>query len=228
MTFGRMRAAGGHQGLPGAGKKLPDDTRPARRTHSVAVVTLSTMKLLELHIVAGGIGEEAALLVRQRTRLLHRAADVQVAALQHLARRHQAAGTDDHLVRHHRAVHDDAAHADQDAAAQGAAMQGHLVADGHVVADQQRKTIGVERAGMGDVQHAAILHAGARTDADAVHVATDHRQRPHRAVFAQLDIADDHSAGIDEHSLAKPGGMTLVGTNRHDRASQAAVCPDCN
>ncbi|MOA43179.1 hypothetical protein D3C78_1653080 [compost metagenome] len=53
-----------------------------------------------------------------------------------LARRHQAAGTDDHIIVDHRAVHDDAAHADQYPVAYRTTMQHDLVGDGHVIADQ--------------------------------------------------------------------------------------------
>ncbi|MNP77869.1 hypothetical protein D3C76_1753820 [compost metagenome] len=77
--------------------------------------------------------------------------------------------------------------------------------DGHVIADQQREAIGVERPGMGDVQHAAVLDTGARADADAVHIAADHRQWPYRAVGANLDIPQDHGAAVDECALAQAG-----------------------
>ncbi len=71
-------------------------------------------------------------------------------------------------------------------------MQHGLVADGHFVADQQRETVRVEGACVGDVQHAAVLHTGAGTDADAVHVAAYHRQRPDGAVGSDFNIADNH------------------------------------
>ncbi len=177
------------------------------------------MQILELHVVAGRVAEEVALLVGQRARLFHRATDVQVAAFQALARRHQRAGTDDHLVLDHRAVHDDAAHADQNAVAQGAAMQSDLVPDRHLVTDDQRVAIRVERPGVGDVQHAAVLHAGARTDADAVHVTADHGHWPDRAVLAQFDIANDHGRSVDEDALTELRSMLLVFANRHDRSS---------
>ena len=146
-----------------------------------------------------------------------RAADIQKAAAQTLAGWHQAAGAEHHLVLDHGTVHDDAAHANQDAVAQGAAVQGDLVADGHLVADDQRVAVRVERPGVGDVQHAAVLHAGARADADAVHVAADHRQRPYRAVGPQLYVADDYGALVDEHPFAQLRRHTLIRSNRHDR-----------
>jgi len=173
--------------------------------------------VLELDVVAGGIAEEAALLVGQRARLLHRAADIEVARLERLARWHQAAGADDHLVLDYHAVHHDRAHAHQNAVAQGAAVQRDLVPDRDLVADGQREAVRVVRPGMGDVQHAAVLDARARTDADAVHVAADHRERPHRAVGADFHIADDHGGVVDEHALAQCRSAVLVAAYRHVR-----------
>jgi hypothetical protein len=168
-------------------------------------------------------------------RLFHRAAHVQVAADQALARWHQAAGADDHLVLDDGAVHDGAAHADQDAVAQGAAMQHDLVTDGHFVADHQREAVRVERAGVGDVQHAAVLHAGARADADAVHVAAHHGQWPDRAVFADLDVADHHRRTVDEGPCSHFRRVFLEGAKGHDSVLSvpigrlpAAVGVDCN
>jgi len=186
------------------------------------------VQVLELHVVGRAVGEERALLVGQGAGLLHRAADVQVAALQHLARRHQGAGADHHLVLDHRTVHHDAAHADQNAVAQGAAVQGDVVADGHFVADQQRVTVRVEGPGVGDVQHATVLHAGAVADPDPVHVAAHHGHRPHRGVLAEHHVAEYHGRGVDEGARAQLWSGTPVSSNRHDSLLQAAVVADCN
>jgi len=154
--------------------------------------------VLELDVVAGAVGEERVFLLAQQAHLLHRAAHVQVAADQAFAGWHQAAGADDHFVLDDGAVHDGAAHADQDAIAQGTAMQHDFVTDGHLVAYDQWVAIGVERPGVCDVQHAAVLHAGTRADTDPVHVAAYYGQRPDRAVLADLDVADDHRRTVDE------------------------------
>ncbi|MNN64768.1 hypothetical protein D3C81_1802260 [compost metagenome] len=69
---------------------------------------------------------------------------------------------------------------------------------------------------MGDVQHAAILHAGAGTDTDAVHVAANNRQRPYRTVGTDLDVADHHRRTVDEGTLAQARRMALEGANGHD------------
>lgn len=183
------------------------------------VIAFGQVLVLELHVVAGAVGEERALLVGQRPGLLHRAAHVQVTAFQALARWHQAAGADDHFVLDDGAIHDGAAHADQDAIAQGTAMQHDFVTDGHLVADDQRVTFRVERAGMGDVQHAAILHAGARADADTVHVAADHGQRPHRAVLADFHVAQHHRRTVDEGPWCNFRSVLLEASDGHDSVS---------
>src|SRR5690606_17749867 len=88
-------------------------------------------------------------------------------------------------------------------AAYSASMQQYLVADGHIIADDQGVAVGVEGPGVGNVQHAAILHAGTGTDADTVHVPADHRHGPDRTVLAQLDIPQDYRAGIHKHPLTQ-------------------------
>ena len=183
------------------------------------VVAFGQVLVLELHVVAGAVGEKRALLVGQWTGLLHRAAHIQVAAFQALAWRHQAAGADDHLVLDDGTVHDGTAHADQNAIAQGATVQHDLVTDGHLVADDQRETVRVERAGMGDVQHAAVLHAGARTDADAVHVTAHHGQGPHRAVLADFHVAQHHRRTVDKSPWCNFRSVLLEASDGHDSVS---------
>ena len=153
------------------------------------VVAFGQVLVLELYVVGGTIREERPLFFGQRPRLLDRAANVQVTADQPFARWHQAACADDDFILDHRAVHDGAAHANQNPVAQRTAVEHDLVADGHFVTDQQGEAVRVERAGVRNVQDAAILNAGAGADADAVHVAAYHRQRPYRAVFAELNVA---------------------------------------
>lgn len=183
------------------------------------IVAFGQMLVLELHIVAGAVGKERMLLVVQQPGLFHRATHVQVATDQALARRYQAAGTNDHFVLDDGAVHDGAAHADQDAVAQGAAMQHDLVADGHLVADDQREAVRVERAGVGDVQDTAVLHAGACADADTVHVAAHHGQRPHRAVLADLHVAQHYRRTVDEDPWSNFRSVLLEASDGHDSVS---------
>ncbi|MNN82264.1 hypothetical protein D3C81_1991830 [compost metagenome] len=69
------------------------------------------------------------------------------------------------------------------------------------------------------MQHATVLDAGARTYTNAVHVATDHGQRPDRAVFTDFDVADDHRRAVDKRAFAKAWGLILVLANGHDNFS---------
>src|SRR5690606_1014731 len=87
------------------------------------------------------------------------------------------------------------------------------MADGDVIADNQRVAAGVVVGGVGNMQYAAILYAGACADADVVHIAPDHRQRPHRAVVAQFHITDYHGAAINKDALAEFRAMALIGTD---------------
>ncbi len=183
------------------------------------VVAFGQVLVLELHVVAGAVGEERALFVVQQPGLFHRAAHVQVTTDQAFARWYQAACTDDHFVFNDGAIHDGAAHADQDAVAQGAAMQHHLMANGHLVTDDQREAVRVERAGVGDVQHAGVLHAGARTDADAVHVAAHHGHGPDRAVFTNLHVAQHHRRTVDEGTESHFRSVLLEASDGHDSVS---------
>src|SRR5690606_33683279 len=164
------------------------------QTRSVA---LGAVLILQTHRVGCSIGDDLPFTLGQRPHLLRRAAHVQVAAAQPLVRRHQTAGAKNHLVLDHRPVHDDAAHADQHPATYSASVQQYLVADGHIIADDQGVAVGVEGPGVGNVQHAAILHAGTGTDADTVHVPPDHRHGPDRTVLAQL--RSDDAAHADQH-----------------------------
>ncbi len=183
------------------------------------VVAFGQVLILELDVVVGAVAEKGAFLVIQQPGLPDRAAHVQVPADQALAGRHQAAGADDHFILDNGAIHDGAAHAHQDAIAQGAAVQHDLVTNGHLVADDQRKAVGIERPGMGDVQHAGVLHAGARTDADTLHIAANHRQRPDRAVFADLHIAQDDRRTVDEYPWCQFRRVLLEAANGHDSVS---------
>ena len=183
------------------------------------IVAFGQMLVLELHIVAGAVGKECAFIVVQQPGLLHRAAHVQVATDQALARRHQAASADDHFVLDNGAVHDGAAHANQDAVAEGAAMQHDFVADGYFIADDERVAVRVERAGVGNVQHAAVLHAGTGADADAVHVAADHGQGPYRAVFTDFHVAQYYRRTVDESPWSNFRSVLLEASDGHDSVS---------
>ena len=180
------------------------------------MVAFGQVLILEFYVVAGAVGEERFFFFRQLAHLFDRAAYIQKAAGQTLARRYQAAGADDHIVFKYRTVHHNTAHADQHPAADLAAMKHDFVRDSHVVADQQREAFGVERPSVGDMQHAAVLHAGARANADAVHITADNRQRPHRAVGADHDIANYHRRAVNKGAFAEAWRVLQERTNGHD------------
>lgn len=62
---------------------------------------------------------------------------------------------------------------------------------------------------MGNVADAAILYAGALAYVYVVHVATDNRKWPHRAVIAQGHIADNAGIAVDKHALAELRGVAF-------------------
>ena len=106
--------------------------------------------------------------------------------------RDQRTGGDDRSGADVRAVQKNGAHADETAVLDGAAMNDGRVPNRHVVAD---------RGGMGVFHHVddgAVLHVRTVPDANPVHVAADDRHHPHAAVFANLHVADDLSAIVDE------------------------------
>ena len=130
-------------------------------------------------------------------------AQIQSPGFQPLARRHQRACTDKHVIFKHRAVQYGGTHADQAEISDGAGVQNHAMADGDIFADYQRNAIWHFRIGAGDVQDAAILNIGARANTDIVHIATDHRAGPDRHVVAERDATDYHCAGVNISACAK-------------------------
>ena len=94
-------------------------------------------------------------------------------------------------LRRFRAIEDDAAHADQAARVDGAAVQDHAVADGDVVAEDQRMRLAHH------VQHRAILHIRPRADADEIDVAANHGAGPDAGLLADRDVADDDGLRVN-------------------------------
>ena len=79
----------------------------------------------------------------------------------------------------------------------GAAVQRDRMPHRHPVADGQRKPFV-------QVQHAVVLNAGLRADADGPDVAAQGRVRPDAGPFADVDVADDLRAGIDVGGCRDP------------------------
>ena len=80
------------------------------------------------------------------------------------------------------------------------------MADGHVVADDERRAVGFVRRPVRHMAHRQVLHVGTAPDHDAVHVAAQHRVAPDRAVITQLHIADDLAGGVQVDAIAEDGG----------------------
>ncbi len=99
---------------------------------------------------------------------------------------YDAAGADAHAVQNDR-------HPSRCEAARfdGAAVQGDGVADGDVVAEDERVLVAH------DVEDAAVLNVGAGADADVVDVAADYGAGPDAGVFADDYVADDDGGGVD-------------------------------
>src|SRR5438876_6806295 len=110
------------------------------------------------------------------------------------------------------AVEDDGAHADEAAVGDVAAVQGNTVADGDVVAEDQRIFVAH------DVKDRAVLDIGARADADVVDVAADHRAGPDAGVFADDHVADEHGSGIDVSGGGDFGAVAAIGSDHADGA----------
>ena len=74
---------------------------------------------------------------------------------------------------------------------------------------------------MADVQHAAVLHVGTGTDAEAVDVAADDGARPYRNMIAERDVADDGRRGVHVDLLTQRGRKVAKGLQgkrlRHDK-----------
>ncbi len=80
---------------------------------------------------------------------------------------------------------------------------------------------------MRDVQHRAVLNAGARADLNRMHIAADDSRRPHGRVVADRDLANDDRRLMNENARSERGRNALVSFNchrcRHGVSSEAAL-----
>src|SRR5712691_5905010 len=158
--------------------------------------------------VALGVGVDGGLVDRsQRALDLAGMAYYQTVGGDFGALEEQGAGGHDAASADFHAVEDDGAHADQAAGLDGAAVQRGAVADGDVVAEEQRVF------GAHDVEDAAVLNMGARADADVVHVAAHDGAGPDAGVGADDDVADDDGGGVNVGGCGDRGPLPAVGSN---------------
>ena len=142
--------------------------------------------------VAGGVGVDAGL-VDASEGALHLAgvAYYQAAGGNFGAFQEERAGGYDAAGADVDAVEDDRTHADQAARLDGAAVERDGVADGDVVAEDERVLVAH------DVEDATVLNVGARANADVVDVAANHGAGPDTRVFADDHVADDDGSGVN-------------------------------
>ena len=97
------------------------------------------------------------------------------------------------------------------------------MSDQHIVADQQRRTVGIAGAFGIAMKHAAILHIGPLADDDAADIGAQHAIVPHRTVRPDLDIADDGATGGDEGAIVDLGRVA-VDRNDGNAGARSHVC----
>ena len=145
----------------------------------------------------------------QRAHGLGRAAQIQHATFQRLARRNQAARAYHHVIGNHHVVQDDRTDADQALIANAASMQHDRMPHRHIVANDERRTFRLGRRFVGYMAHGQVLHVGPATDHDAVHVAAQHRVAPDGTVVADLHVADDLARRMEKNALPQNWGEVL-------------------
>ena len=110
-----------------------------------------------------------------------------------------------------RAVQQDRAHADQAPVLDRAAVDHRGMPDRHVVADGRRVRV------LHDVHDRAVLDVRSAADADLVHVAADDDRHPDAALFADLHVADDLGAVVDEGGRVDARHAPAVGPKHSGR-----------
>ena len=75
------------------------------------------------------------------------------------------------------------------------------MANDNIAADCQRPAARIKVAGMRDVQNRIVLNVGARSNADAMDVATNHGAWPNRAIIAEMHVANHCGGAVDENAL---------------------------
>src|SRR6185503_16174758 len=101
-------------------------------------------------------------------------------------------GPHNRILSNHGSIHHNGPHADQHTILYRATVEYRRMADGHLIADDQRMGI------VGDMEYTEVLHVRPLSDPDKVHVPANDGMEPNTAVFTQHDIADDHAGLLDK------------------------------
>jgi hypothetical protein len=131
---------------------------------------------------------------------------------------HQRTGSYYRTLSDHGSIHDNGSHADQHAILNGAPVKYGSMANGHLVADDQRMDI------VGDMEDTEVLHVSPLTDSDEVHVPPNDSVKPNAAVLTQHDIAND-DAGLFDKTGGRNGGRDSLKRADHAMHSRG-IDPD--
>src|SRR5690606_10835477 len=104
----------------------------------------------------------------------------------------QRAGADEAATADLTVVEQDRAHADDALVTHLSPMERYVVAHRHALAHHGLRQV------FGGVDNGPILDRGAGTDDDLAVVATQRGVWPDRRLWSNVDIADDHGAGVNE------------------------------
>ncbi|MOA43968.1 hypothetical protein D3C78_1661890 [compost metagenome] len=91
-------------------------------------------------------------------------------------------------------------------------MQHGFVADGDILADQQRMTIRIASTLAAEVQHGTVLYVAAGTDANVVHVAPRRHHGPDAGIVAEFDISHQGGARVYIYAFAQLRVFSFVGS----------------
>jgi hypothetical protein len=86
-------------------------------------------------------------------------------------------------------------------------VQRHGMSHGYIVPEHQRPLIAH------DMQHATVLHVGARANANVMNIAPNNRARPHAGIFADGYVADNYRGGIDPRAGSNLRPLPAKGSN---------------
>ena len=94
-------------------------------------------------------------------------------------------------------------------------VQDGLMANRHILADNEREAVRMAAAGARDMYHGGILDVAARTDVDCLHVAASYDIGPERCVLGDRHATDHDRGFIDERRGRDERPMSFERTDGH-------------